>query len=399
MNCLTHSGVFKSLWTRPLYKAGNLYTWGVHSLGCGINQDSQRDQLRPRRIDAFNGNVQKVYPSEFFTAVITDNGDLYTFGNNKYGQLGLGNTQEHQTPQLVKYFRDKGLKVLDVALGSNHGVALASDGHVYTWGGANNSFLDQLLCKPNGLGDNYQNNLLQPQCVEKLVGTSKGKFVSAGINYSIVVNENNQVYVWGAGKRGELGNGCRLNFRYPELNPIFEQLTKSGYTIQKIKSCFAGTLALLNDGIVVGWGRSYYGSLGVRQQEYVVTDLENYSPTPVNTKYFQPNEKVVDFDLGYNLSLFLTDQNRIYLSGYDETYVPRPIDLPKDEKILKFSASNNSFAILTDKNFYTSNEYVIPQQKRNLGFLFKSQPRELFESTNIEQFGGGYRVRYAVVNN
>ncbi|CAK67486.1 unnamed protein product (macronuclear) [Paramecium tetraurelia] len=391
MNCLTHSGVFKSLWTRPLYRAGNLYTWGAHSLGCGINHDSQSDQLRPRRIDAFNGNVQKVYPSEYFTAVITDNGDLYTFGNNNYGQLGLGNTEEQQTPQLVKYFRDKGLKVVDVALGSNHGVALASDGNVYTWGSANNSFLDQLLCRPNGLGDNYANNLLQPQVVEKLAGSPKGKFVSAGINYSIVVNENNQVYVWGAGKRGELGNGCSLNFKYPDQ--IW--LTQS----KKIKSCFAGTLALLNEGIVVGWGRSYYGSLGVRQQEYVVTDLENYSPTPVNLKYFQPNEKVVDFDLGYNLSLFLTDQNRIYLSGYDETYVPRPIDLPKDEKILKFSASNNSFAILTDKNFYTSNEYVIPQQKRNLGFLFKSQPRELFESTNIEQFGGGYRVRYAVVNN
>lgn len=37
MNCLSHSGVFKTLWSRPLYKAGSLYTWGVHSLGCGIN--------------------------------------------------------------------------------------------------------------------------------------------------------------------------------------------------------------------------------------------------------------------------------------------------------------------------------------------------------------------------
>jgi alpha-tubulin suppressor-like RCC1 family protein len=36
----------------------------------------------------------------------------------------------------VKYFRDKGLKVVDVALGNTHAIAVASDGNVYTWGGA-----------------------------------------------------------------------------------------------------------------------------------------------------------------------------------------------------------------------------------------------------------------------
>lgn len=45
------------------------------------------------------------------------------------------------------------------------------------------------------------------------------------------MNQNNQVYVWGEGKNGELGNGASLNFKYPELNPIFEQLSKQGYTI------------------------------------------------------------------------------------------------------------------------------------------------------------------------
>lgn len=36
--------------------------------------------MRPRRIDAFNGNVAKVYPSEYFTAVITG---IHLILNNK----------------------------------------------------------------------------------------------------------------------------------------------------------------------------------------------------------------------------------------------------------------------------------------------------------------------------
>lgn len=61
------------------------------------------------------------------------------------------------------------------------------------------------------------------------------------------------------------------------------------------------------------------------------------------------NEKVVDFDLGYSVSIFYTNQGRVYISGSDSSYVPRPVEDvdPSKEKVLKVSASNNSFAILT----------------------------------------------------
>jgi len=46
-----------------------------------------------------------------------------------------------------------------------------------------------------------------------------------------------------------------------------------------------------------------------KQIWYVITIFlkENHIPIPINTKYFQPNEKVVDFDLGLNLSCLYTN--------------------------------------------------------------------------------------------
>lgn len=59
-------------------------------------------------------------------------------------------------------------------------------------------------------------------------------------------------------------------------------------------------------------------------------------------------EKVVDFDLGYNSLCFYTDQNRVYLSGLDLTYVPMLVYSAKPgESIVRCAASDNAVAFLT----------------------------------------------------
>jgi hypothetical protein len=86
-------------------------------LGSGIDQMVQPDQLVPRRVDFFNANVAKVSTGLNASAVITTNGNLFTFGANGYGQLGLGNKDEQRTPTEVTFFRENSLRVTDVAMG------------------------------------------------------------------------------------------------------------------------------------------------------------------------------------------------------------------------------------------------------------------------------------------
>ncbi len=63
-------------------------------------------------------------------------GKLYLFGSGNWGVLGQGNEKDARFdhPQLVDYFTKRQIKVVDVALGEYHSVALAEDGSVYTWG-------------------------------------------------------------------------------------------------------------------------------------------------------------------------------------------------------------------------------------------------------------------------
>ena len=62
------------------------------------------------------------------SAVITEDGSLYTWGRNGYGQLGNGTTTNSSIP----------IKIMDnvdsVSLEHSHGAAITKDGSLYTWG-------------------------------------------------------------------------------------------------------------------------------------------------------------------------------------------------------------------------------------------------------------------------
>ena len=91
----------------------------------------------PGRIKAFDDlNVQTLRIGVRHSAVISDDGMLYTFGYGNWGVLGHGNEKDikFDMPKMVKKFEQLGLRVVDVALGDYHTVALTEDGNVWTWG-------------------------------------------------------------------------------------------------------------------------------------------------------------------------------------------------------------------------------------------------------------------------
>jgi len=70
------------------------------------------------------------------SAVITADGDLYTFGNGNWGILGHGNesNKSYQEPTLVEWFKKHNIKLKDIVLGEYHSLALDTEGNVYSWG-------------------------------------------------------------------------------------------------------------------------------------------------------------------------------------------------------------------------------------------------------------------------
>lgn len=97
----------------------------------GTMQQIQIPKGKPERISAFDDlNIQKLRIGMRHSAAISEDGRLYMFGSGNWGVLGQGNENDARfdKPVLVEKFANLGLKVVDVALGEYHSMALTDDG-------------------------------------------------------------------------------------------------------------------------------------------------------------------------------------------------------------------------------------------------------------------------------
>ncbi|GMT09518.1 hypothetical protein PFISCL1PPCAC_815, partial [Pristionchus fissidentatus] len=86
-------------------------------------------QLTPNSPDI---KIASVSCGNFHTIVLTANRQVYTFGSNCHGQLGVGDTLKHTGPQKLSF--PAGVQPVQVAAGCNHCVVRAADGSVFTFG-------------------------------------------------------------------------------------------------------------------------------------------------------------------------------------------------------------------------------------------------------------------------
>ena len=64
-----------------------------------VNNNSR--QKIPIKLESFN-NVKKISCGELYSIVLLENGNLYSFGNNKNGQLGIGNNRDSYIPVKIE---------------------------------------------------------------------------------------------------------------------------------------------------------------------------------------------------------------------------------------------------------------------------------------------------------
>ena len=179
--------------------------------------------------------------------ILTKSGKLYGYGENQYGQLGLG----HSFYVLEKTnFEEVGsiFNCVDVSCGDNHTIALTSDNKLYVWGCNKYGQL--------GLGDTEGRNTpheLVLNDVNKLNIVS----VSCGIDHTFILLNTNQVYVCGNNLGGKLG---REPYDYV-CTPL--KLSFNG-NISHISSGWDHIIFRTIDNILYGCGSNKFGQLGFR---------------------------------------------------------------------------------------------------------------------------------------
>ena len=92
------------------------------------------------------------------SAALTVSGQLFMWGSNTFGQLGLGDTMRRPTPRVVQLMQSQ--CIVSVCCGEHHTVVLTSTGAVFTWGGGNYG----------QLGHGNTNQQIVPRQVSELMG-------------------------------------------------------------------------------------------------------------------------------------------------------------------------------------------------------------------------------------
>ncbi|KAI4350337.1 hypothetical protein L6164_004802 [Bauhinia variegata] len=114
-------------------EGGEVFTWGSNREG-QLGYTSVDTQPTPRRVTSLRSKIVAVAAANKHTAVVSDLGEVFTWGCNREGQLGYGtsNSASNYTPHVVEYLKGKTFSRVSTA--KYHTVVLGADGEVYTWG-------------------------------------------------------------------------------------------------------------------------------------------------------------------------------------------------------------------------------------------------------------------------
>ncbi len=190
----------------------------------------------PREV-SLSETVVEIRCDLYHTVARTTAGGLYAWGHGSYGQLGVGDWSNRYTPTLVSI---SATKIVMVATGRYHTVALSTQGKVFTWGDNSRGQLGYTgLSKSN-----------QPTLVRSTILTLPIIQVAAGSNSSYALTSTGEVYAWGDNSQGQLGLGfsgssVSIPTRVPGLEGV--------HVISM--SCSANTvMAVDRNGSAYSWG-------------------------------------------------------------------------------------------------------------------------------------------------
>jgi len=355
-----------------LTETGRVLSFGTGqygALGHGYSAAKQLpDILRPKYIQALD-SVITVYVAagELHSAVVTADGDVYTWGDGFCGQLGHGDKRPQLSPKQVESGGLDDEVVATICCGSRHTIAITEDGEAYTWGLGHFGVLGRsytpfdydadaavvnfvgdadapqlgaagVVLPPVGAAipppmaaveDRGERNLAEEimehidlianlslddssdQCIPTVVDSLKDiklMSASAGHRHTLLLDTHGQLYACGAGKTGCLGLGDTETHGFPMRINFF-----AGENV-KICQMSAGvdmSMAVSDTGDVYAWGKTDSGRIGLG-----LGFGDILLPRRVTVK--TENEKeitAVDVECGYVHSIIVGADGTLFMCG------------------------------------------------------------------------------------
>jgi alpha-tubulin suppressor-like RCC1 family protein len=240
-----------SYYSAALKNDGTMFAWGHNDYG-QLGRGTTTDSTIPFQSSACNLASPPPVSASPLSARITANqthslavkfdGSVWAWGDNTYGELGDGTTSSRLSPVQAAITG----AVTQVSTGWYHTLALKADRSVWAWG----------YNAQGEIGDGTTNQRATPTQVNVLTGLTSVTGVAAGQYHSVAVKSDGTVWGWGYNAYGQIGDGSTTS----RVVPV-QAVLLPGVMIQ-VAAGANHTLALRNDGTVWGWGYNGYGQLG-----------------------------------------------------------------------------------------------------------------------------------------
>ncbi|WP_373231863.1 RCC1 domain-containing protein [Cohnella sp.] len=203
---------------------------------------TSNDQVEPKT----PAKIIAVSVSAFgdITVALKEDGTVWSWGDNEYGQLGDGTNVSRNTPMQVKGISN----VLAIANGAGHAIALKEDGTVWAWG--------------RNLEGEFGDGSSQSSGIPKqVIGLSEVTAIAAGDNHSLAIREDGTVWAWGDNSYTQLGRPIEDddNGQPKQVEGIHDA--------KQISGGLAFSLTVLKDGELLAWG--WNESIDLGHEDYL----------------------------------------------------------------------------------------------------------------------------------
>ncbi|XP_019959640.2 X-linked retinitis pigmentosa GTPase regulator-like isoform X5 [Paralichthys olivaceus] len=274
----------------------------------------------------------KIACGDEHTALITENGKLFMFGSNNWGQLGLGSKLTVNKPTCVKALKFE--KVQLVACGRNHTLICTAQGKVYTSGGNSEGQL--------GLGHCEERAAFQR--VDFLDSHGPFKMLAAGSNTSAALTESGKLFMWGDNTEGQIGLGKESHATSPQEVSV-------GQPISWVSCGYYHSALVTVDGDLYTFGERDSGKLGLGTGQ-----LQRHRVPQVVKSIKEPVTQVA---CGGGHTVALTEDD-VYTFGLGqfgqlghgtftfECRLPSPVEHFRKVRVCQVACGENHTALVTD---------------------------------------------------
>eukprot|EP00698_Gefionella_okellyi_P026082 TRINITY_DN9839_c0_g1_i1.p1 TRINITY_DN9839_c0_g1~~TRINITY_DN9839_c0_g1_i1.p1 ORF type:complete len:1237 (+),score=282.14 TRINITY_DN9839_c0_g1_i1:1605-5315(+) len=263
---------------------GEVYTFGTSAGGKLGHGPSVADELEPRLIEALESTVIfDIAAGANFTVAVSRDHQVYVWGRGSHGELGEGLEGETSVPVHLTALDDR--DVMAVACGDAHALAMTEDGRVYQWGRQQSA-----------------TDIAYPQPVPL---QHPAVCVMAAANYNMVVTEDGSLFTWGEGIDCQLGLGAQV---FVKGTPT----RVSGLGDERLVRISTGSkhvLVLTHTGKVFGWGSCRYQQLARADEDDV--PLPFLLPTDGLTQ----ESHIVDVIAAGSRSYIMLDNGKAFVCG------------------------------------------------------------------------------------